>query len=406
MRRIVQEARLFASIKDVHIVRYHDSWIEVEESVMEVDFGEEVERIIETSVELESPFIEFDGLSEELDEVIDEKVSRKSSDKVIKISLYIQMELCKGTLEDYLNKRSFELTEEEYNRSFDIARQLIEAIQIVHSDYKIIHRDISLRNLFIGKDNKIKIGDFGLATKRHNIIPLLSSPLLSKSIIDFKESDYFSLEDNIESEEELTHGLGTKTFAAPEQMSNLPYNQKADIYSLGLVLLILFYPTKTLSERCEVLKNCREQILPQEFVENYPELSELIKQMTTNDPELRPTAEDLLKSRFFSVKKSSNNWSKLNVTDKTFKVKLETADQFKERFLKIIGDTLLIYKDKNRKAKLAYPLDESFIIIQHSKRIRKSICTASDLKENLESIKGPCKVIIEHHQLETMEILI
>jgi serine/threonine protein kinase len=401
---MLQEAILFASINNEHIVHYNNSWIEVSDytEVIPVDNSEPVSPTI---IELESPYIEFATSEKETSGPSSEddyESSRTHPHKITKISLYIQMELCKETLEDYVDKRTFPLIEEEFNKSLDIARQLIEGIRIIHTEYKVIHRDLSLRNIFIGKDNKIKIGDFGLATKCHNLIPLLASPLIIKPIADFfdEELDSFSLEDPIEPDE-LTHGLGTKTFAAPEQMSDLPYDQKADIYSLGLILLALLYPTQTLSERQEVLVKCRKGKMPKEFLMKCPEIGALIERMTCKDPQVRPTAEELLELGLFSTRKGSNDWSKLNITDK----KLETPDRFEERCIKIIDDTLSLYKNMDKKAKLRYPLYESLIAScgSESKLIKKN---RSYLNEDLAGLRSFSKSAIEHPHLETLEVTV
>ena len=40
----------------------------------------------------------------------------------------------------------------------------LEGIRYMHSN-KVIHRDLKLGNLFLGKGDEVKIGDFGLACK-------------------------------------------------------------------------------------------------------------------------------------------------------------------------------------------------------------------------------------------------
>ena len=189
VNKLLQEARLFASINNPHIIRYNHSWIEVEDYYIETE-EQEVKQIDETSeasVDFESPFVEFGGSfqannSNSGNESRKKTIANLASNKMLKISLYIQMELCKGTLEDYLNKRIIPLTEQDHIKVFKIASQLIEAIFAIHHEHKIIHRDLSLRNIFIGNDEVIKIGDFGLATKCPHLIPVAPSPCCLKPL--------------------------------------------------------------------------------------------------------------------------------------------------------------------------------------------------------------------------------
>lgn len=58
-------------------------------------------------------------------------------------------------------KRRKRLTEVEIKYYI---RQLLKATKHMHSQ-KIIHRDLKLGNLFLGNEMKLKVGDFGLATK-------------------------------------------------------------------------------------------------------------------------------------------------------------------------------------------------------------------------------------------------
>lgn len=320
------------------------------------------------------------------------------------------MELCKETLDDYFKKRKAPLTEEEYNKSIDIMNQLIQAINSIHSEYKILHRDLSLRNIFIGRDNIIKIGDFGLATKCHHLLLLEASPLISylKPVTSEDCPDELLLEENssespnsVSESDELTHGLGTKAFAAPEQMSNSNYDQKADIYSLGLIFLALLYPTQTLSERWKIIKDCREHLIPSSLIEKHPELGNLIMKMTSDNPHLRPAANDLMKLNLCALKANTMNkqWEELNINEKELVVKV--GGKVKQKYLKIIDDCLLVYSKKgNKKAKLCYPLKNSTVTIKW-----KSLDEEKITKENLSNETEYLRIVIEHPQLETLEIL-
>ncbi|CAH1277380.1 EIF2AK1 [Branchiostoma lanceolatum] len=73
--------------------------------------------------------------------------------------LYIQMELCNGTLEDWLQKNP----QRQETTSVNIIRQIASGLHYVH-ECDFIHRDLSPSNIFFSLDNVVKIGDFGLVT--------------------------------------------------------------------------------------------------------------------------------------------------------------------------------------------------------------------------------------------------
>ena len=69
-----------------------------------------------------------------------------------------------------------------------------------------MHRDLKTLNIFLTKDNKIKIGDLGVA----------------------------KILDNIENF--ATSKVGTPYYLSPEVCEDRPYNNKSDIWSLGCIL--------------------------------------------------------------------------------------------------------------------------------------------------------------------------
>lgn len=69
----------------------------------------------------------------------------------------------------------------------------------------IIHRDIKPQNIFLSSEGHYKLGDFGIARVRNHTT-------------------------------NVTEGVGTYSYMAPEVARNEQYDQTADLYSLGLVL--------------------------------------------------------------------------------------------------------------------------------------------------------------------------
>ncbi|PRP82937.1 eukaryotic translation initiation factor 2-alpha kinase 4 isoform 1 [Planoprotostelium fungivorum] len=163
--------------------------------------------------------------------------------------LYIQMEYCtKHTL-----------------------RQ-VEGLNHVHSQ-GIIHRD---------EDGNVKIGDFGLATEETRGIPLRSS-------MEFPP--------NLSGHHEITSGVGTPFYTSPEQESRREYDQKVDVYSLGIIFFEMCYSFSTGMERVLTLNALRNTLtFPRNFEKNHTHEAEVIKLLLATEPTERPTAHQFLNS--------------------------------------------------------------------------------------------------------------
>ena len=73
--------------------------------------------------------------------------------------LYVVMEFCSGmNLKDFIQTKFNESNETKVK----IIRGMLEGISYIHTR-RIIHRDLKPANIFL-ENNKVKIGDFGLAT--------------------------------------------------------------------------------------------------------------------------------------------------------------------------------------------------------------------------------------------------
>lgn len=115
--------------------------------------------------------------------------------------IIVVTELAQGELTEILDTDGH--LEEEPLR--DVARQLVSAFHYLHH-HRIIHRDIKPQNVLLGANGVVKLCDFGFA----------------RAMSD---------------ETNLLHSIkGTPLYMAPELIQGKPYDQFADLWSLGIVL--------------------------------------------------------------------------------------------------------------------------------------------------------------------------
>lgn len=132
-----------------------------------------------------------------------------------KRTLYIQMEFVeKQTLREAISQG---LSETECWRLF---RQILDALDYLAS-IKIVHRDLKPSNILLDAEGNIKICDFGLSTTETD--PLVTLEALNSSARGI----------------DMTSGIGTSFYIAPEVLSSKTYGNKADMYSLGVSLQLL-----------------------------------------------------------------------------------------------------------------------------------------------------------------------
>lgn len=227
-----------------------------------------------------------------LKHILEELFNQKS--KNFEVNLYIQMQLCKNeTLETWLwsQERAKHIKAELPGRirqeNLRIFKQIVEGLHHIHSK-GMIHRDLKPSNIFISNDNIYKIGDFGLAKYLDDSAQI--SPTGGMHNLFYHRGSQYG--DSV--------GVGTPTYAAPEQLTQSKYSNKADIFSLGILLFELFHVFSTHSERAQLLTSLRRDgQIPNRFLDFYPDVVKLVQAMTSHDPNLRPSAAQILKSEIF-----------------------------------------------------------------------------------------------------------
>ncbi|XP_069805536.1 eIF-2-alpha kinase GCN2 isoform X1 [Dendropsophus ebraccatus] len=201
--------------------------------------------------------------------------------------LYIQMEYCeKSTLRDTIDQGLYL----DNSRLWRLFREILDGLAYIH-EQGMIHRDLKPVNIFLDSEDHVKIGDFGLATD-HPAYKTESTQDEDQGRCDFAKVD---------PEGKLTGMVGTALYVSPEVQGNTKasYNQKVDLFSLGIILFEMSYrPMDTSSERISVLSMLRQPsiIFPNDF--ETPETEKQRKVITwllNHDPATRPTAMELLK---------------------------------------------------------------------------------------------------------------
>ncbi|KAK4514879.1 MutS protein msh4 [Mucor velutinosus] len=124
----------------------------------------------------------------------------------------------------------------------------------------------------------------------------------SDSILSLRAANSFKNTGRPRLRRNRTSGVGTRTYAAPEQLATPSYNydEKADIYSLGIILFELYNPFSSAMERAIAIDQLKKGIFPDKFSQVYPVEKQVISRMMNPDPCLRPTALDILDLDIFN----------------------------------------------------------------------------------------------------------
>ena len=121
---------------------------------------------------------------------------------------YIVMEYIEGiTLKEYIEKRGVI----DWNEALFFIIQILRALQHAH-DKGVVHRDVKPQNIMLLENGTIKVADFGIARFSHS-----------------------------ESRTVTEKAIGSVHYISPEQARGEKTDEKADIYSVG----VMFYEMLT-----------------------------------------------------------------------------------------------------------------------------------------------------------------
>lgn len=161
--------------------------------------------------------------------------------------------------------------EESLIRNF--VRQILQGLRYLH-DRSIIHRDIKGANVLVDNKGGIKISDFGISKK-------LETRLLTS------ENNRASLQ-------------GSVYWMAPEVVKQTSYTVKADIWSLGCLIIEMFTGTHPFPEfsQIQAIFKIGAFVAPAIPAEGSEDAQAFLRQTFEIDFNKRPTAQELLQQPF------------------------------------------------------------------------------------------------------------
>ncbi|KAH0792425.1 AGC family protein kinase [Histomonas meleagridis] len=141
--------------------------------------------------------------------------------------------------------------------------QILEGLRVLHS-CGVLHRDLKTANVLLSAPDLAKIADLGISTVLHN-------RQLARTQI------------------------GTPLYLAPEVWKKNPYDQKCDMWSLGVLLYELMtfsFPFMGRTSEELARKICiGNYIMPKKYS---AELNSVLKRLLQVNPLIRPSAEEVL----------------------------------------------------------------------------------------------------------------
>lgn len=233
----------------------------------------------------------------------------------------MMMEYVKGNnlynITNSMRKNGFPLIESDIRKYFI---QLLSAVNYLHSELHIIHRDLKLDNIMIDVNDNAKIIDFGL-------------------------SSY------IDDHDELKESRGSPRYAAPEIFLKLESTTAVDMWSLGIILYYCFtgyFPFDSENSSSELVSKILFEKF--EFTDNMDhKVRSLLRGLLRKNPNKRITCAEAMQHPWITDSDSNHEATNENANAKEiFTEDYKTNDQLDENIQNSqINDNQFFSKKEN-----------------------------------------------------------
>ena len=194
---------------------------------------------------------------------------------------FIIMEFVNGmNLERYLHAgKPLEIAE-----ALPLAAAIARPLAVAHA-HRVIHHDLKPANVLLGRDGSVKISDFGIAE-------FLSSMLNGRDRV-----------------------FGTPGFVPPECLGGEPYDEKGDLFALGVTLYMCLTGTSPFAGATldETVRNTLERDPPRPRRDTPPplgELDDLVMAMVARERARRPASAAQVAARLEKLAEQQGlHWS-------------------------------------------------------------------------------------------------
>ena len=281
----------------------------------------------------------IDGYLKEIEYMKLMEGKNKDNNNIIKYYEYFEnrdefaivMELCDDNLLNNIASRKEPYKPEEI---FKILNQLNNSFKIM-TENKLIHRNLNLKNILIKNENE-------------------------KYILKLKLNHYGCFLKNLSSSHKSAKH-GNLNFIPPEILKGEEYNEKSDLWSLGVIIYVLSFKSNPYkyNNKKGILNDIKNNGQKQLEKTNDSELNDLMSKLMIEDPSKRISWKEYFNHPFFIKKGKNDNKDNKDNKDNSFLKNSRTKEDYKNYYeiLKKIGGggfgNIYEAKDKNTNEKKA-----------------------------------------------------